>query len=55
MHILEPEEFLVIQFKNPQMLKAFKEAFYSGANKKDGVTICDNSKANTINITWDYQ
>lgn len=44
-----------IQFKDKAMYTAFENGFNSMPDEeKEGVTICENSKANTINITWDY-
>lgn len=45
-----------IQFKDKKKFNAFKDAFKNMLDgDKKGVTICDNSQANTINITWDYK
>ena len=43
-----------VQFKDKGMAEAFKQS-YESKNPKDkrGVSIGDNSKPNTINITWD--
>lgn len=53
-----PEElklYAEVQFKDKGMTDAFRKRFENmPEDMKEGVSICDNSQANTINITWDY-
>ncbi len=50
---IELKLYAEIQFKDKEMFNAFRNAFDKMLEAaKEGVTICENSQANTINITW---